>query len=732
VRIHVLGGGPAGLYLSILMKRIDPSHEITVFERNAPDATFGWGVVFSEGTLGGLREADHESYAAITDAFATWDTIEAHYDGRLIRSRGHAFSAISRKVLLGILQRRALQLGVDLRFEVEVAEPAGLAEDCDVLVGADGVNSAVRRARAGAFGPAIRPYPSRFVWFGTDLVFDAFTFVFRPTEYGMFQVHAYPFDAKTSTFIVECNEETFQRAGLDGASEAETIAFCEELFAGQLRGRRLFSNRSIWQQFLDVGNRTWHDGNVVLLGDAVHTAHFSIGSGTKLAMEDAVALASAFARHPDAPGQALVEYEMERQPVVERFQQAARVSARYFERVGRYSGLHPMQFGFNLLTRSGRISHANLMLRDPDFVRQLDAWFRTDARHANGDGRPVVAPPPMFAPLRLDGLDVGNRLVGAPVGEAAADDGRPGEADAERLVQAASGGCGLVLSGLVAVSPHGRTTPRCPTLHTDEHVRAWSEIAQRVHDAGARLALQLGHAGRRGATRPRERGADIPLRRGGWPLLAASPIRYAANSSTPREMTGGDMEHVRGEFAAAAARAAAAGVDVLLLHLGHAYLLHGFISPLANRREDEYGGPLENRLRFPLSVVDAVYRTWGPDRLLGASVSATDWARGGSDEDEAVEVARRLAEHGVGLLHVVAGQAVPETRAEYGPGFLTAFSDRLRTDVGLPTLVGGYLTTADEVNTALGAGRADLCIFDTPRLGVPTGVEPQLTREMAA
>ena len=721
MKIDVIGAGPSGLYLSILMKRVDPRHEITIYERNPPDATFGWGVVFSEETLGALRDADYDSYMAITESFATWDTIEMHYHGDRIRSRGHAFSAISRKALLGILQRRAAALGVELRFETEILDAS--ACDADLVVGADGVNSTVRPWRRQALRPNVTPYASRFVWFGTDLVFDAFTFVFRATEHGIFQAHAYPFDATTSTFIVECNETVWQRAGLDALDEEQTLAFCQELFADALRGHRLLSNRSVWLSFLSVKNRSWHDGNVVLLGDAAHTAHFSIGSGTKLALEDSVALANAFVRHSGAVEAALVEYEMERQPVVERFQEAALESARYFENVSRYGRFAPMQFAFNLLTRSGRITYTNLTLRDPHFVRHLDSWFNTAAVGGSANGRPTIAPPPMFAPLRLPGLELANRVVEAPVGEDAEPDGRPGQADAERLLEAARRGAGLVLTGLVAVSPEGRTSPRCPTLHGPEQAAAFKAIVDEVHGVGARVALRLGHAGRRGATRTREQGADIPLRSGGWPLLSASAIPYTPVSQVPRAMDREDMERVRDEFASAAHAAHAAGFDALAIQLAQGYLLHAFLCPLANLRDDEYGGPLENRLRFPLEVLDAVRDAWGAGRLLAASVSATDWARGGGDVDEAVEVARVLRERGCGLIHVTAGQGVAATRVEFRRGFLTPFSDRIRTDAGIPTLVGGYITTADEINTVVGAGRADLCVLESAPAASRTGVE---------
>jgi anthraniloyl-CoA monooxygenase len=732
MRINVIGGGPAGLFFSILMKRFDATHEIVVHERNPADATFGWGVVFSEETLGQLRDADLETYMAIGETFATWDAIEIHYRGQTIRSRGHSFSAISRKALLGILQRRAAALGVELRFEADVDDPALLAE-ADLLVAADGANSTVRPWRPAAFEPTVKPMPSRFVWFGTDLVFDAFTFIFRPTEHGMFQAHAYPFESDRSTFIVECNEATWRRAGLEKLSEEENIAFCEELFAPQLGGRRLLSNRSIWQSFLGVRNRSWHEGHVVLVGDAAHTAHFSIGSGTKLAMEDAIALANAFVREPAAIERALTEYEMERQPVVERFQVAARTSARYFEDVSRYADFHPLQFAFNLLTRSGRIGYTNLTLRDPHFVRQLDSWFTSAADGPNARGSHLaIAPPPVFAPLRLPTLELRNRVVHAPIGESATPDGRPSRADGARLAEAALGGAGLVLTGFVAVAPDARTTPRCRTLHGDEQTSAWASIVDQVHDAGAKLAVRIGHAGRRGATRPREDGVDIPLATGGWPLVSASPIPYTARSTVPSAMDAGDMERVRDDFAAAAGRAADAGFDVCELDFAHGHLLHAFVSPLANTRDDAWGGDLDGRLKFPLEVFDAVRERWPRDRLLAVALSATDWARGGSDVDEAVQIAARLRERGCELLHVVAGQVVPNARPEYGRGFLTPFSDRLRSEADIATLVGGYVTTLDEGNTVVGAGRADLCLIDTSDVRQPTGMPSETELRAAA
>ncbi|MGH3876797.1 MAG: FAD-dependent monooxygenase [Actinophytocola sp.] len=685
MRVEVVGAGPAGLYLAILLKRADAAHEVTVVERNAPDATFGWGVVFSEETLGALRDADYATYLEITDSFARWTSIDIHYRGQVLRSTGHTFSAIKRTHLLDILQRRARALGVTLKFGVEVSSPS----PADLVVAADGANSVLRRA--GDFGTTSRPQGCKYVWFGTDLVFDAFTFIFKQTEHGLFQVHAYPFDEHTSTFIVETTEETWRRAGLDAMSEEESIAFCRKLFADELGEHRLMSNKSAWLDFPLVRNASWHDRNVVLVGDSAHTAHFSIGSGTKLAMEDAIALANSFVRHPSSVEQALTDYELERQPIVERFQQAAGDSAAYFSRVSHYTGLEPIQFAFNLLTRSGRISHANLTQRDPHLIRVLDSWFAATAGGSSAAPGSVAAPP-TFAPLRIGGLTTRNRVV-----RAGGD-----------LADAARTGAGLVLTGFVAVSAAGRTTPSCPVL--DE---SWAPVVGKlvdtVHDAGALVGVRLGHAGRRGAVR--ESGVDVPLR-DGWPLLSASPLRYAPFGPVPREMSAADMEQVRSEFVAAATQARSAGFDALELDLADGYLLASFLSPLTNRRTDAFG---TDRLRFPLSVVDAVRAAWPADRLLVARLTVTDWARGGLTVEDGIAHAGALAAHGVDLVHVRAGHTTASSRPEYRRGYLTTLSDRVRNEAGVPTLVGGYLTTPDEMNTIVAAGRADLCLFDPPR-----------------
>jgi anthraniloyl-CoA monooxygenase len=668
VRVEIVGAGPGGLYLAILLKRAAPGIDVRVLERNPPDATFGFGVVFSEETLGALRDADPETHLAITDTFARWDRVDIRYRSRALSSRGHSFSAIARRRLLEILQQRGAALGVGLEFGVEV----DALPEADLVVGADGANSFVRRQRD--FGTTVAPEGSKYVWFGTDLVLDAFTFAFRETEFGLFNVHAYPYDEHMSTFIVECSEPTWRRAGLDEMDENESLTFCEQLFARDLRGRELFSNRSLWLDFPKVANRVWHDGRFVLIGDAAHTAHFSIGSGTKLAMEDSISLVNALARRRFDVEAALVDYELERQPVVERTQQAASESAAYFARVSSYTHLEPIQFAFNLLTRSGRITHATLGVRDPAFTRVLDSWFR--------GGEVVVAPPPMFAPLRLGELTLRNRVVLREPGAAA----------------------GLVLSGFVAVSPEGRISPETPTLDD------WQPPPGPV-------VLQLGHAGRRGGVQPPSVGIDVPLS-DGWPLVSASPLPYGPYAVVPRELEEDGMAAVQEAFVESAGRAAELGVDVLELDLAHGRLLASFLSPLSNRRSDGYGS---DRLRFPLAVFDAVRAAW--PRVLAVRLSVTDWHPRGLSVDEGVEIARTLAGRGCDLVHVEGGQTVADDRPEYRRGFLTALSDRVRNEARVPTLVGGHLATLDDVNTVVGAGRADLCILDLPPTRIETDVE---------
>jgi anthraniloyl-CoA monooxygenase len=680
VKVAVVGGGPGGLYFSLLFAQARPDASIDVFEKNPRGATYGWGVVFSDRTLASFREADAPTYEAIVDSFVIWDVIEVRYKGDTVRCGGQVFSGMARRTLLDLLQRRSEDLGVRLHFEEERG-PEDLG-DYDLVVAADGIHSRFRKAREDALRPRVSEGRSRYVWFGTTCPFDAFTFVFRPTEHGLFQAHVYPFDGHTSTFIVECSETTWRNAGLDGADEAASIRFCEEVFARDLRGHDLMSNQSRWLTFPTLATRRWWDGNVVLLGDAVHTAHFSIGSGTKLAMEDAIALAREVARAPGLPA-AFGAYELERKGVVERFQQAARESQDYFESTDRYVDLDTEQFLFHLLTRSGRVSYDDLRVKDAALIDRVDRWF--------AGTRSRYAPPPALAPFEVGGLTLANRVVAEFRPEGTSDDG----------------GAGLVIVRDVAVAPEGRITPESPGLYGD--TGAWGDV---LKTAGAPVGLWLTHAGRRGATRPRARGIDRPLREGAWPLLAPSPLAYGSNAE-PAEIGRSDMDRIRDAFVSAALRAREAGAAAVGLELARGHLLGSFLSPLSNRRDDELGGGVEERARFPLEVVRAV-RAECPGPLF-VSLAASDGARGGVVLDDVLWTARALRDAGCELLEVTAGGTVPHAVVAYDPYTLPSYADRIRNETGLRVLLGGTISSAGRVNTLVASGRADLCLVMPPR-----------------
>ena len=712
MKIGIIGAGPAGLYFAALMARSDPDHDITVIERNPPDATFGWGVVFSEGTLAELQDVDYETYIDITDRFVRWSAIDIRHRDRVTRSYGHGFSAISRRTLLRLLQERCRERGVELVFQDEM-ESLDRFADCDLIVAADGVNSRVRELRADAFRPTLDVHATKYAWFGTDLVFDAFTFIFEETPHGLFQVHAYPFDDQTSTFIVECTEAVWRNAGLAGMGEDESMAFCEEVFAEHLGGHKLMSNRSLWLSFVTVSNESWHHDNIALMGDAAATAHFTIGSGTKLAMEGAVALHKGLLEHPDDLEAAFASYELERQPAVARFQKAARESSDYFEHVSRYLDFDPVRFAFNLLTRSGRITHLGLEDRDPAIVAAVDRLQQAQGSGGKAGPGAIVSVPAMLAPLQLHDVTISNRIALSPIADDSCGDGLLSEGLRATLQAAAASGVGLITTEEVAVDADARVNPGSPGIYATEHTAAWNALIDGIHqESGARVGMMLSHAGSRGATRPRRRGVDRPLPDGGWPLIAASPLPYTKRSSVPKEMDRRDMDRVRAEHAAAAQRAYEAGCDLLIVDLGRGHLLSSFLSPLSNHRTDEYGGDFEARLRYPLEVLTAVRQAWPVNKPLGVRLSVTDWAGGGLPISEAVKIAARCGEGGASLVEVSAGFTVHDARPEYGRLFLVPLADRIRNETGLAAMVRGGITTFDEVNTIVASGRADVCLLD--------------------
>jgi anthraniloyl-CoA monooxygenase len=727
VKAVCIGGGPAGLFFALLLKQADRGHEVTVYERNRLDDTFGFGVVFSDATEEALGQADPHVTAAMAAHSHRWDDIEIHYRDAVLTSTGHRFSGLSRKTLLRILADRCREVGVHLCFEREISDPGAIG-DAGLVLAADGANSWVRERYREHFRPVADVRPNKFVWFGTTKPFPAFTFYFKQTTQGLWRVHAYQYEPGGSTFIVEAREATWRAAGLDQAGEAETIRFCERLFADQLEGHRLLSNRSIWRSFPTLRNERWHHGNVVLAGDAAHTAHFSVGSGTKLAMEDAIALVGALKADAEIPV-ALAAYEEARRPAVESLQRAAQASLQWFEDTERYLDHDPLQFAFTLLTRSLRVTHQNLKQRDPDFVARVDGWFAEQAtRQVQSNARITetrpatsgAAPPPMFTPFRLRDLVLANRVAVSPMCQYSATDGMPGDWHLVHLGTRAMGGAGLVFTEMTDVSAEARISPWCTGLYRPEHVGAWRRIVDFVHrETSAKIAIQLGHAGRKASTQRLWEGDNEPLPEGNWPIVAPSAIPYYAHSQVPKEMTRADMEAAIADYARAAGFAAQAGFDLLEIHAAHGYLLASFISPLTNRRTDHYGGPLVNRMRFPLEVFDAVRAVWPAEKPMSTRISAVDWYPGGHEPADAVEVARMLHAHGCDVVDVSAGQTVSDQRPVYGRLFQTPFADRIRHEVGIATMAVGNISSYADVNTILAAGRADLCLLARAHLWDP-------------
>ena len=723
MRIACAGGGPAGLYFAISMKLRAPEVEIDVFERNRPGDTFGWGVVFSDQTMENLKANDLPSALTMEAELAHWDDIDVHVGDHCESSGGHGFIGIGRRRLNNILQARAEELGVGLHYEVEIEPDLAQFADYDLVIASDGLNSKIRAARAEKFKVDIDVRPNKFVWLGTHQTFDAFKFIFVPTEHGWVWAHAYRFDANTSTFIVECQPDTFEKWGFGAMSQEECCRTCEKLFADHLGGHPLMTNAghirgSAWISFPRVLCHQWTDGNVILLGDAAHTAHFSIGSGTKLAFEDAILLAKVLTSSTVPLAEGLKHYQEVRNLEVLKLQSAAKNSMGWFEEVDRYlDALTPRQFMYALLTRSQRVSHENLRLRDPEWLAGLEAEFAARAT-GQADHPPV---PPMFTPLALRGMTLANRVVVSPMATYSASDGVPGDFHLVHYGARAQGGAGLVFTEMTCVSADGRITPGCTGIWNDEQALAWKRIVDFVHaQSGAKMCLQIGHAGAKGSTRLGWEGIDEPLDMGNWPLIAASDVPYGPQNQTPRAMTRADMDAVRDQFAEAARRADAAGFDMIELHAAHGYLLAGFITPLQNRRGDDYGGCLANRLRFPLEVFAAMRAVWPADKPMSVRISAHDWVgEKGVTPEEAVEIARAFADAGCDLIDVSSGQSSRASRPVYGRMYQTPFADRIRNELGVKTMAVGNIYEVDHVNSILAAGRADLCALARPHLADP-------------
>ena len=759
MRIACIGGGPAGLYFAISMKLRDPTHEIEVFERNAPGVTFGWGVVFSDLTVDNITKNDPVSAKTITAEFAHWDDIDVHFRGETVTSGGHGFIGIGRKRMLEILQDRARELGVVLHFNAECDPADPKWRGYDLVIASDGANSRFRDADAEAFGVDVDVRANKFVWLGTSKVFDAFTFAFEETEHGWIWAHAYRFAPDCSTFIVECSEDTWRSFGFDRMSQDESIAACEKLFGKYLDGHKLQSNSThlvgsaAWLNFKRIKCERWSSGNVILLGDAAHTAHFSIGSGTKLALDDAIKLADVVPRtspslrakrrnpaekdwiaaSPSAPRNderlslegALDEYQAERNLEVLKLQNSARNSTEWFETLERYTHFEPLQFAYSLLTRSQRISHENLRLRDREWLEGVERWFWKRAT----DGRSNKTAPPMFAPFKLREMEVENRVTVSPMAMYSAVDGVPNDFHFVHYGERAIGGAGLLFTEMTCVSPEGRISPGCTGMWNADHVAAWKRIVDFVHEnSKAKICLQLGHSGGKGSTRLGWEGNDVPLDDGNWPVMAASDVPWSPVNQAPKPMTRADMDLVRDQFVAAVRMGLEAGFDMVELHAAHGYLLSSFITPLLNKRSDEYGGSLANRLRFPLEVFEAMRSAWPPERPMSVRISATDWAGDkGVTPNEAVLIAEAFAQAGADLIDVSAGQTWSEAQPVYGRLFQTPFSDKIRNEARLATMAVGNITDPDQANAILLAGRADLVALGRPHL-----VDPSWTLRAAA
>ncbi|MFZ1681833.1 MAG: bifunctional salicylyl-CoA 5-hydroxylase/oxidoreductase [Rhizobiaceae bacterium] len=723
MKVLCLGGGPAGLYFAISMKLRDPSHEVVVLERHRADDTFGWGIVLSDDAMGRLRANDPQTADEITRNFAYWDDIAVIHRGTRTVSGGHGFAGIGRMKLLLILQARARELGVDLRFETAFASAEDYRRDYDLVVASDGINSVVRKEYADVFKPDIDIRICKFIWLGTHQKFDdAFTFIFEKTEHGWMWIHAYQFDADTATVIVECTQDTWDRWGFEHMSKEDAIATCERIFARHLGGHRLMSNANhlrgsaVWMNFPRVICERWHHGNVVLMGDAAATGHFSIGSGSRLAFDSAIALADYLHSEPTMEA-AFERYQAERRLEVLRLQSAARNSLEWFEQVERYLDLDPVQLNYSLLTRSQRISHENLRLRDAQWLESAERWFQVQA----GVDADAPVRRPMFSPFRLRDMTLKNRVVVSPMAQYKAVDGCPTDWHLVHYGERAKGGAGLVFTEMTCVSAEGRITPGCPGTYRPEHEAAWKRIVEFVHgETDARICLQIGHAGAKGSTQRGWEETDAPLPSGNWDLLSPSGVAWSGRNATPRAMTRADMDRVRDQFVAAADMAARTGFDMIELHMAHGYLLSSFITPLTNRRDDDYGGSLENRMRFPLEVFHAVRRAWPLEKPISVRISATDWTGDdGVTPREAVLIAAMLRDAGVDICDVSAGQTSPRARPVYGRMFQTPFSDRIRNEAGMATMAVGNIYEPDHVNSILMAGRADLVCLGRPHLSDP-------------
>ena len=725
MKIEILGGGPAGLYSAILIKKSFPQALIRVVERNRADDTFGFGIVLSDATLANLRQADEPSYRDIAANFAYWDDIYVHYKDSVMKSGGHGFSGLLRLKLLNILQTRAAELGVEIAYSSEARSVDEAAAAADLVIGSDGINSAVRERWKQHFKPSADLRTNKFCWLGATMSLPGFTYAFKENQHGIWNLHAYMFtrpgDPPQCTFVLETTDEAFHNAGLVVEDEERTARYCETVFADVLKGNKLLTNRSFWRNFPTIKCEKWSHENVVLLGDAAHTAHWSIGSGTKLALEDAIALHASVLRHPSDLRAALVDYETTRHEEAERIQHAANVSLVWFENLRRFWNMDAVQFNFSMMSRSKAITFENMRMRDAAGVAELENWWNADVAKSQGATLPAgFKAPPMFAPFRLRGMQLRNRVVVSPMAQYMAEDGVPGDWHLVHYGARAVGGAGLVFTEMTCPTSDARITPGCAGLYNDAQVAGWKRVVDFVHaNSEAKICMQLGHAGRKGSTQVGWKKMDRPLPEGNWPLLAPSALAYDAGNQIPRAMTRADMQCISADFVASTRRAIDCGFDMLELHAAHGYLLASFVSPITNRRTDEYGGTLENRLRWPLEVWDAMRAVWPQDKPMSVRISATDWMPGGTTGVDAVAIGRAFKAHGADLIDVSSGQTDPAAKPVYGRMFQAQFAEAVRIDAGIATMAVGAITSADQVNTLLASGRADLVALGRPHLADP-------------
>ncbi|MBT3917022.1 MAG: bifunctional salicylyl-CoA 5-hydroxylase/oxidoreductase [Rhodospirillaceae bacterium] len=723
-----MGGGPASLYFSLLAKKTNRDWDVTVYEQNPDNVTWGFGVVFSDETMENFKDADFETYKAITDSFVHWDEIDIFHKGHKIASRGHGFAGMQRLKLLQILEARAKELGVTMVHDV-IVDNLDDHQDADLIVAGDGIASFIRDQHVDEFAADVVMRPNKFTWLGSTKAFDTFTFYFNQNEHGLWRAHCYQYMPGQSTFIIETTEDTWRRAGLENVTEAETVAYCSKVFEKELGDDTLITNNSVWRTFPRVRNGKYYHDNIVLLGDALHTAHFSIGSGTKLAMEDAVDLYESLNEHPGDLSKALPAFQQKREPDVDSLQRAAQVSMEWFENVERYHDvMEPLQFSYSLLTRSLRINHENLALRDQELVDEIDSWVADKAAEQTGVAREKTAPPPIFTPYKIRDMVLQNRVAVSPMCMYSAEDGLIGDFHLVHLGSRAMGGAGLIMSESTAISAAGRISLGCAGIYKDEHVTAWKRVVDYVHqNSYTKIGMQISHAGRKASTKLQWEGGDkVPLTEGAWPIMAASPIAYSADNPTPKEMTREDMDQVRDDFVSAAGRAQEAGFDMLELHCAHGYLLNTFISPKTNTREDEYGGSMENRLRYPLEVFAAIRAAWPAEKPISVRISANDWIENGITPEDAVEIAKAFKLAGCDILDVSSGQVVSEEEPEYGRLFQLPFSDRIRLEADMPTMTVGNIQSYADANSIIASGRGDICVIARMHL-----FDPYWTRHAA-